>query len=118
MSSASDVTDAAIVKAFAAIPALLDRAPALIARGRFLDCECLLGPVNHPFHATIRAGLVTTISAGLGRPVKANSVPISCPGWSGTTWSFSRNLASIAPEIMTMAWVGSCPLSISMAPAG
>ena len=62
MSSASDVTDAAIAQAFAAIPALLDRTPALIARGRFLDCECLLGPINHPFHATIRAGRVVDLT--------------------------------------------------------
>ena len=46
MISASNATDAAIIKAFAGIPALLDQTPALIARGRFLDCECLLGPAE------------------------------------------------------------------------
>jgi len=61
MSSASNVTDAAIAKAFAAIPALLDRAPAVVARGRFLDCECLLGPTGHPFHASIRAGRIVAL---------------------------------------------------------
>ena len=48
MSSASNTTDAAVITAFVAIPALLEQTPALIARGRFLDCECLLGPTNHP----------------------------------------------------------------------
>ena len=62
MSSASNVTDAASVKAFAEIPALLDRAPALVARGRFLDCECLLGPIGQPFHATIRAGRLVDLT--------------------------------------------------------
>jgi hypothetical protein len=62
MISASNATDAAIIRAFAAIPALLDRMPALIARGRFLDCECLLGPTGHPFHATIRAGRIADLT--------------------------------------------------------
>ena len=45
MSSASNTTDATIIKTFAGIPALLEQTPALIVRGRFLDCECLLGPM-------------------------------------------------------------------------
>jgi hypothetical protein len=44
MISVSNPTDAAVVAAFNGIPALLDQTPALIARGRLLDCECLLGP--------------------------------------------------------------------------
>src|SRR5262249_8923343 len=62
MSSASNVTDTAIAKAFSAIPALLDQAPAVIARGRFFDCECLLGPIDHPFHTTIRAGRIVDLT--------------------------------------------------------
>jgi hypothetical protein len=62
MDSASNATDAAITKAFAGIPALLDQAPALIARGRFLDCECLLGPLGHPFHASIRQGRIVDLT--------------------------------------------------------
>jgi hypothetical protein len=50
--------NAAVAKAFAAIPALLERAPGLIARGRTLDCECRLGPTDHPFHASIRSGRI------------------------------------------------------------
>jgi hypothetical protein len=62
MSSVSGITDAAIVQTFAAIPAMLDRAPALIMRGRFLDCECLLGPNVQPFHASIRAGRIVDLA--------------------------------------------------------
>lgn len=56
------VSDAGIARAFAAIPALLDGAPALIARGRLLDCECLLGPRENPFHATIRQGRIVDLT--------------------------------------------------------
>lgn len=62
MSSVSDATDTAVAKVFTGIPALLDRAPELVARGRFLDCECLLGPTSQPFHTTIRAGRVVDLT--------------------------------------------------------
>jgi hypothetical protein len=62
MSSASNATDAAVIQAFAKIPAFLDQTPALIARGRFLDCECLLGPMAHPFHATIQKGRIVDLT--------------------------------------------------------
>ena len=55
-------TDATIIQAFAAIPTLLEEAPALIVRGRFLDCECRLGLIDHPFHATIRAGRIVDLT--------------------------------------------------------
>jgi hypothetical protein len=62
MISVTDATDAAVIQAFAGIPALLDQTPALIARGRFLDCECLLGPIGHPFHASIRQGRIVDLT--------------------------------------------------------
>jgi hypothetical protein len=62
MTPLPDATDAIVIKAFAEISALLERTPALIARGRFLDCECLLGPMDHPFHATIRAGRIVDLT--------------------------------------------------------
>jgi hypothetical protein len=63
MKSASNaVTDAAVIQAFATIPALLDQTPALIARGRFLDCECLLGPNENPFHVSIRQGRIIDLT--------------------------------------------------------
>ena len=62
MISVTDATDAAVIQAFAGIPALLDQTPALILRGRFLDCECLLGSTGHPFHASIRAGRIVDLT--------------------------------------------------------
>ena len=47
---------------FAGIPVLLERTPLLIARGRMLDCECLLGLVDHPFHVAIRAGRIVDMT--------------------------------------------------------
>ena len=62
MISASDVTESTVAKTFATIPALLEQTPALIVRGRFLDCECLLGPIGQPFHASIRAGRIVDLT--------------------------------------------------------
>jgi hypothetical protein len=62
MTLLSDAPDAAVIKAFAEIPALLERTPALITRGRFLDCECRLGPMDHPFHVSIRCGRITDLT--------------------------------------------------------
>jgi len=47
---------------FAGIPALLDQDQALILRGRTLDCECLLGPTDHPFHVSIHGGRITDLT--------------------------------------------------------
>src|SRR5215470_10932697 len=38
----------AVITAFSDIPALLEATPALVARGRFLDCDCRLGPIDQP----------------------------------------------------------------------
>jgi hypothetical protein len=55
--------DAAVIKAFSGIPALLEAAPALVTRGRFLDCDCRLGPTDHPFFVSIRAGRIVELIA-------------------------------------------------------
>ena len=62
MTSSPNSNDAAIIQAFARIPALLEQNPGLIGRGRFLDCDCLLGPVQQPFHAAIRAGKIVDLT--------------------------------------------------------
>jgi hypothetical protein len=62
MTPAPDATDAAIIKAFSGIPTLLEQAPALILRGRTLDCECRLGPIDHPFHVSIRGGRIIDLT--------------------------------------------------------
>ncbi len=63
MTPSSNASDAAVVAMFAEIPALLDRTPALILRGRALECECLLGPMDHPFHVSIREGRIVDLTA-------------------------------------------------------
>jgi len=62
MTPLPDAIDAAVIKAFTEIPALLERTPDLITRGRFLDCECRLGPTDRPFHASIRAGRIVDLT--------------------------------------------------------
>jgi hypothetical protein len=62
MTPAPDAIDAAIIRAFSGIPALLEQAPALILRGRTLDCECRLGPMDHPFHVSIRGGRIVDLT--------------------------------------------------------
>lgn len=62
MSAPSDVSEAAIAEAFAKIPAMLDQHPALVHRGRFLDCDYLLGPLSRPFHVAIRAGRIVDLT--------------------------------------------------------
>jgi hypothetical protein len=62
MSPLPNLTDAAVTKAFVDLPALLERTPALITRGRFLDCECLMGPMDRPFHVSIRGGRITDLT--------------------------------------------------------
>ena len=84
MKSASNaVTDAAVIQAFATIPALLDQTPALIARGRFLDCECLLGPNENPFHVSIRQGRIIDLTPA---PVLMRSWRFSFRA-SATAWA-------------------------------
>jgi hypothetical protein len=62
ITSAPNATDTAVIRAFAGIPALLEQAPALIFCGRTLDCECLLGPIDHPFHVSIRGGRIIDLT--------------------------------------------------------
>jgi hypothetical protein len=81
MSSPPDETHAAVTGAFAKIPAWLERDPALIARGRLLDCDCLLGPLHAPFHVAVRSGRIVELTPA---PVLMRS------------WRFSYRATSIA----------------------
>src|SRR3978361_1645442 len=88
MSPVPDATDAAVTTAFVDIPALLEQTPALIARGRFLDCECRLGPTGPPFHPPIRA-----------RPiVELTPAPVLMRSWR---FSFSAQPAAWAEHWQT-----------------
>jgi hypothetical protein len=52
-----------LVKTFSAIPAWLEATPALVSRGRFLDCDCRLGLTDHPFFVSIRGGRIIEMTA-------------------------------------------------------
>jgi hypothetical protein len=58
MTVSLNASNAAVIEVFASIPALLDQNAALMLRGRWLTCECLLGPIERPFHVSIRAGAI------------------------------------------------------------
>ena len=62
MTPSPDATDDAVIRVFAGLPALLDQASQLVARGRRLDCDCLIGPMEQPFHAAIRAGRIVELT--------------------------------------------------------
>jgi hypothetical protein len=55
-------SDGDVTGAFIKIPALLERHPALITRGRFLEVECLLGSTEQSFHISIRSGRITDMT--------------------------------------------------------
>ena len=56
------VTDE-MIRTFSALPAWLEATPALISRGRFLDCDCRLGPIEQPFFVSIRGGRIVEFTA-------------------------------------------------------
>ena len=53
---------ARIITTFAGLPAFLDADAALVARGRHLNVECLLGPKDHSFHVTFGAGRIVDMA--------------------------------------------------------
>jgi hypothetical protein len=61
MTQASDLP--ALIQTFSKIPAMLDAAPALVTRGRFLDCDCRLGLIDQPVFVSIRAGRIVEFTA-------------------------------------------------------
>jgi hypothetical protein len=55
-----------LVMMFSTIPARLEATPALVSRGRFLDCDCRLGVTDHPFFVSIRSGHIVEMTAQPG----------------------------------------------------
>ena len=72
-------SDAAVIEAFAGIPGLLEQAPALMARGRALNW-CLLGPLDHAFHVSIRSGRTRRTAASIGGASVTRRNEIRQPG--------------------------------------
>ena len=68
----------AVMKAFSDIPALLEAAPALMTRGRSLDRDCRLGPMEQPFFVSIRAGRIVEFTSQPS-PLRYRATPLA---WS------------------------------------
>jgi hypothetical protein len=112
MTPAPNAIDAAIVRAFSGIPALLEQDPALMLRGRTLDCECLLGPLHHPFHVSISSGRIIDLTPA---PVlmrswrfsyRASSAawaeywkPVPAPGWHDLLALTKREEATLEGDL-------------------
>jgi hypothetical protein len=56
-----DGDEGRIVRVFADLPAFLDADAALVARGRHLTVDCLLGPMDRPFHVAFSAGRIVDL---------------------------------------------------------
>jgi hypothetical protein len=58
----ASAADHGVIAAFRSLPDLLARDAALLARGRGLDVDCLLGPTVQPFHIAIRGGQIVEMT--------------------------------------------------------
>jgi hypothetical protein len=65
-SSASAEVDPEVIGRFESIPRLLEADRALLHAGRWLNVDCLLGPIGRPFLVSIRQGQIAEMSAALG----------------------------------------------------
>jgi hypothetical protein len=79
----SDRDESRINKIFADLPALLNADSALVGRGRHLTVECLLGPMDRPFHVTFAAGRIVDM---LPTPILMRSWRFSYRA-SSTAWT-------------------------------
>jgi hypothetical protein len=61
--ASAGVVDTGIIDAFELIPRLLDADRALLHAGRWLNVDCLLGPIGRPFLVAIRQGRIAEMSA-------------------------------------------------------
>jgi hypothetical protein len=105
-------SDATVIDAFKAIPDLLARDAALVARGAMLDVDCLLGPTVQPFHVAIRAGRIVDMAPA---PVLMRSwrfayraspaafaaywQPMPAPGWHDLLSLTKRGEATLEGDI-------------------
>jgi hypothetical protein len=62
-STASAEVDPEVVGRFESIPRLLDADRTLPYTGRWLNVDCLLGPIGRPFLVSIRQGRIAEMSA-------------------------------------------------------
>lgn len=101
-----------ISESFIRLPRMLERDAALVARGRFLDADCLLGSTEQAFHVAIRAGRITEL---VPAPILMRSwrfayratprawtefwKPMPAPGWHDLLSLAKRNEATLEGDI-------------------
>jgi hypothetical protein len=56
-----DGDESRVIRIFAGLPALLNADAALVGRGRHLTVDCLLGPMDRPFHVAFSAGRIVNM---------------------------------------------------------
>jgi hypothetical protein len=78
--ASSDVVDPGIIDRFESIPRLLEADRALLHTGRWLNVDCLLGPIGRPFLIAIRQGRIVEMSAA----------PKPMPSWRFSYTASSR----------------------------
>lgn len=59
----ADGAESRINRIFVGLPSLLDADAALVERGRRLTVECLLGPMDRPFHVAVSGGRIVDMVA-------------------------------------------------------
>jgi hypothetical protein len=62
-STASAEVDPEVIGRFESVPGLLEADHALLRAGRWLNVDCLLGPIGRPFLVSIRQGRIAEMSA-------------------------------------------------------
>jgi hypothetical protein len=79
-STASAEVNPEVVGRFESIPGLLDADRALLHAGRWLNVDCLLGPIGRPYLVAIRQGRIAEMSAA----------PTPMPSWRFSYTASSR----------------------------
>lgn len=97
-------SDVAVIEAFAGIPGLLERTPALMARGRAFNW-CLLGPLDHPFHVSIRSGRTRRPPAAIGGARVTIMEQLGHFPMSENPGQFRRYIAPVLSEILKQSTI-------------
>ena len=78
--TASAEVDPEVIERFESLPRLLEADHVLLRAGRWLNVDCLLGPIGRPFLVAIRQGRITKMSAA----------PKPMPSWRFSYTASSR----------------------------
>jgi hypothetical protein len=112
MAGSEKISADALIEIFSAMPSLLEAAPTLVWRGRFLDCDCQLGLIDRPLFVAIRGGRIVemTVQPALMRSwrfsYRASPAawseywqPMPKPGWHDLLALTKRGEAVLAGDL-------------------